>query len=58
MAKGKKNNKPEEKAKPGKSAIKSCNCKHEYQDSKYGKGNRVKICNTSGTYVCTVCGRS
>lgn len=41
------------------SVIKSCSCKHEYQDSRYGKGNRVH-CLTAGTKsgqkaVCTVC---
>jgi len=40
--------------------IHSCDCKHEYQDSKYGKGQRVF--NVGGgkdkkKIRCTVCGR-
>lgn len=39
----------------------SCTCKHEYQDSVYGKNNRVfnpkgKGEDLSG-YRCTVCGK-
>ncbi len=39
--------------------IKPCTCQHEYQDAKYGKGNRV--CNAyrgkdgKTYYRCTVC---
>ena len=45
-------------------AIKTCTCKHEYQDKKYGKGKRVHnevgsnvghVGNVKG-YRCTVCG--
>lgn len=38
--------------------IKKCNCKSEYQDEKYGKGNRVhnKMIGDKG-YRCTVCGK-
>lgn len=41
--------------------ITKCSCKHEYQDSKYGNGNRVfnesldKLRNLIGR--CTVCSR-
>lgn len=35
----------------------SCTCKHEYQDKKYGAGNRV-MNPYKGGYRCTVCGRS
>lgn len=41
-----------------------CNCRHEYQDEKYGAGNRVhnyspgssKKGSPQPTWVCTVCG--
>jgi len=41
-------------------AIKSCTCRHEYQDRKYGKGMRVhnKAISKTGRgndWVCTVC---
>jgi len=41
--------------------IKKCTCKHEYQDKKYGNGNRVHnaLARKSGQpqeYRCTVCG--
>jgi hypothetical protein len=42
-------------------AVKTCiaNCKHEYQDKKYGKGKRVhnlkKASTGSQEYTCTVC---
>lgn len=32
------------------------NCKSEYQDAKYGKGNRVKNRTKEGKWRCTVCG--
>lgn len=38
-----------------------CNCKHEYQDETYGKGNRVHNFATkagqggAGAWRCTVC---
>ena len=40
--------------------ILKCKCKHDYQDKKYGKGNRVHnfvVNNTKagGDYRCTVC---
>jgi hypothetical protein len=41
--------------------IKKCTCKHEYQDKKYGKGNRIfnptskKKGADSIYYRCTVC---
>ncbi len=35
--------------------IKSCKCKHDYQDKKYGKGKRVANKTTKGSYRCTVC---
>jgi len=34
--------------------IKKCDCKNEYQDEKYGKGNRVYNKTTRGAR-CTVC---
>lgn len=36
--------------------ISSCTCKHEYQDKKYGNGNRVFNPRKGGEYTCTVCG--
>jgi hypothetical protein len=38
----------------------ACKCKHEYQDSKFGKGMRAhnwatKIFNGKGGWRCTVC---
>ncbi len=36
--------------------IKNCDCIHEFQDKKYGKGKRVhNACVKSGEYRCTVC---
>lgn len=35
--------------------IKKCNCKHRYQDIKYGKGMRVCNQTREGNYRCTVC---
>lgn len=36
--------------------IHKCNCKHEYQDEKYGPGMRVHVATTKdGTWRCTVC---
>jgi len=32
-----------------------CSCKHEYQDKKYGKGNRMANACDKG-HRCTVCG--
>ena len=51
------------KRKRGNMAIRKCSCKSEYQDSKYGKGQRVhnrgvsKINNDKPAWVCTVCGK-
>jgi hypothetical protein len=40
--------------------IKSCSCKHAFQDKKYGKGKRVHnpCSGQDGKYRCTVCGTS
>ena len=40
--------------------VKSCTCKHDYQDKKYGKGKRVANPTTRSIgnktiYRCTVC---
>lgn len=36
--------------------IRSCTCKHEYQDQKYGPGKRVHNPCKKGEYLrCTVC---
>lgn len=37
--------------------IVACSCKHEFQDSKYGKGKRVHNACNSG-WSCTVCSNS
>lgn len=41
--------------------IKVCNCKHEFQDKKYGKGKRVFNSGagkgSDSKYKCTVCGK-
>lgn len=39
--------------------IKKCDCKHAFQDKKYGKGMRVhnEYTSKSGGYRCTVCGK-
>ena len=37
---------------------KSCSCKHDYQDYKYGNHNRLMNVSMSGTKAtCTVCGK-
>ena len=41
-------------------AVKTCTCKHDYQDKKYGKGKRVcnpttKSAGIKTVYRCTVC---
>ena len=41
--------------------IMKCSCKHEFQDEKYGKGNRIfnpagKGSDQGKGYRCTVCG--
>lgn len=41
-------------------AILTCNCKHKFQDKKYGRNRRVfnpKDPRKPGQYSCTVCGR-
>jgi len=50
------------KARTGLPIIKPCTCIHEYQDSIYGKGNRLyNHAPAKGLkprrYRCTVCGR-
>ena len=36
-----------------------CDCQHEYQDKKYGKGIRVHNTDKSNKKnVCTVCGKA
>ncbi len=38
--------------------IMKCYCKHEFQDSRYGKQNRVyNKTKDDGIYRCTVCGK-
>ena len=41
--------------------IKPCTCSHEYQDKRYGPGNRVMNPGTTNKkprlYTCTVCGK-
>ena len=38
--------------------IKECNCAHDYQDSKHGKGQRVhNLGIKSDEWRCTVCGK-
>lgn len=38
--------------------IKKCVCKSEYQDRRYGFGNRVANQGKDGGYRCTVCGKA
>lgn len=35
--------------------IKSCDCQHEFQDKKYGRGKRVHNKTMKDEYRCTVC---
>jgi hypothetical protein len=37
------------------SKVLACSCKHEYQDQRYGQGNRLMNPTKDG-YICTVCG--
>lgn len=37
-------------------SVKQCDCAHDYQDAKYGKGKRVHNPSAKG-YKCTVCGK-
>ena len=51
---------PKQLEKPMKTKIMTCNCKHEYQDERYGKNKRVFNAGSVGTgtkitYKCTVC---
>jgi hypothetical protein len=34
-----------------------CTCEHVYQDSKYGKYNRIFNPRKDNKYACTVCGK-
>ncbi len=39
--------------------VKKCNCKNDFQDERYGKGNRLhneRGGKNRGSYRCTVCG--
>ena len=39
--------------------IRSCDCKHEYQDALYGKQMRVAcLCKEGKESRCTVCGKT
>lgn len=38
--------------------IGKCTCKHEYQDQKHGKGNRVFNKTMKNDYRCTICEKS
>lgn len=38
------------------STVRTCSCKHEYQDATYGKGMRVSNIMKNGDMRCTVCG--
>lgn len=39
-----------------KTVIKKCTCRHEYQDERYGKGNRVhNMTKDDKNAYCTVC---
>ena len=40
-----------------KTIIRSCTCKHDYQDKKYGKGKRVCNVTEQEKSRCTVCGK-
>lgn len=45
----------EVKSTKGGASVKSCGCKHEYQDRVYGQGQRVKNHTSKGEFRCTVC---
>lgn len=36
--------------------IMKCSCRHEFQDQRYGAGNRVHNPKAGKKHVCTVCG--
>lgn len=39
--------------------IKSCTCKHEFQDATHGKGKRVfNVSHNEKKRYCTVCGKA
>jgi hypothetical protein len=38
--------------------VKRCDCKHAYQDKRYGKSRRLHNPNTKGQMVCTVCAKA
>jgi hypothetical protein len=39
-----------------KTKIAKCSCKHDFQDERYGKGNRVfNYCSKNDKWRCTVC---
>lgn len=38
--------------------VAKCNCKHAWQDRRYGKGKRVHNKMGTGTFRCTVCGNT
>jgi hypothetical protein len=39
-----------------KTKIAKCSCKHDFQDARYGKGNRVfNYCSKTDKWRCTVC---
>lgn len=46
---------------PGSTVIKRCvapwSCKSDFQDQRYGAGNRVMNKKKSNSATCTVCGR-
>jgi hypothetical protein len=41
----------------GASKVGPCTCSHDYQDSLYGPGKRMKNRQKDGKLECTVCGR-
>lgn len=51
--------------KPSKESIKHCDCtgfkgndqSAQYQDTRYGSGNRVHIFSKNGSPRCTICGK-
>ncbi len=39
--------------------VSSCSCQHPYQDSLYGRGNRVfNMMKSPASYRCTVCSKT
>jgi hypothetical protein len=37
--------------------VMACTCAHDFQDQRYGTGNRLHNPRKMGAYACTVCGR-